>query len=379
MKKTPVLAVGLGSFLILLLVLGLANRSFNKSLQPASEGLKVIEGERKLRGETVARALATQAVDHLLMSGGASDMLLKELVSRTKDENTLYLVIVDKKGKIRAHSDTTEISSKYAIPAGLSALGKEPVLAQFTTSKKWGDFYDVAVPVMVGRKKRRSKVGEVHVGIEAPKMSSPTPSVFPTFILPIAIGFVAILLVTSIGTRLLRRAIPPEVTDALTRLPQLKNEEAEISQRIAQKKEEALTLTKNVDQKKKDEVELSKRLEQRKKEAKELPKHSEELEKAVTAKKEEFAALNKRTEELRKEEQTLAERLKAAPPVSDEEMGKKVEAKRKEELELTQRIVAKRREEIAISQRIEAKRKEELLLTRKADALKKKLEAGGGA
>ena len=226
MKKTPVLAVGLGSFLILLLVLGLANRSFDKLLQPASEGLKAIEGERKLRGETVARALATQAVDYLVMSGGASDMLLKKLVSRTKDENTLYLMIVDKKGKIRAHSDTTHISSKYAPPRGLSALGKEPVLAQFGTSEKGENFYDVAVPVMLSTQ----KIGEVHVGIEAAKMSSSKPSLFPTFILPIAIGFVAILLVTSIGTRLLRRAIPPEVTDALTRLPELKNEEAEISQ-----------------------------------------------------------------------------------------------------------------------------------------------------
>ncbi len=40
MKKTPIVAVGLGSFLILLLVLSLANSSFNKSLQPVSEDSK---------------------------------------------------------------------------------------------------------------------------------------------------------------------------------------------------------------------------------------------------------------------------------------------------------------------------------------------------
>ncbi len=331
-----------------------------------------------MRGETIGKALAAQAVDPLAASGAVSDMVLKTLVRQAKDENTLYLVIVDEKRKIRAHNDTTKISSKYAIPEGLSPLGDKPVLAQSGNSKEWGDFYDVAVPVMVG-KKNPKKLGEVHVGIEARKVSSPKPSGLPTLILPIAIGFVAILLVTSIGARLLRGAVPPDVADALTRLPQLKNEEAEITQRITRKKEEALSLTKNVDQKKKDEVEISKRLEQRKKEEKELPKRSQELEKVVTAKKEELAALNKRTEQLRKEAQTLAEKLKAAPSVSDEEMVKKVETKRKEELELTQRIVAKRREEIAISQRIEAKRKEELLLARKAEALKKKLEAGGGA
>lgn len=383
MRKGPVLGTGIGLLVLFLVLFGVTYRLVERSFPDVpTEVLEGVQQERKLRGEAVSRSVSQRAVDQLLDPAEESDIVLNMLVKGTKQqsEDILYVYIRDKNGKVVAKTDTVDIKVKVP-PDGLEPLGSKPVLAQVVNSEDGVSFYDVGVPVLVSTR----KIGEAHTGILAPDVAAPAQvPILPKFILIGIAGIVGVLVITSLGVRSLRRVVPPEVSEAVGKLPELKEEEAQLSQKIAQKREEVFSLTKELEEKRKEEEQVSKRVDTKKKEEEQLPGQAKELEEKVGGLKEEvskateeLAAVNQRVKAMKDEEEKVKEKLAAAASASKVKptSPEKIESKKREELELIQRIVGKRREEIAITQRIEAKRKEGVDLARQIEALKKQIKS----
>ncbi len=383
MRKGPVLGTGIGLLVLFLVLFGVTYRLVERSFPDVpTEVLEGVQQERKLRGEAVSRSVSQRAVDQLLDPGEESDIVLNMLVKGTKQQSKdiLYVYIRDKNGKVVAKTDTVDIKVKVP-PDGLEPLGSKPVLAQVVNSEDGVSFYDVGVPVLVSTR----KIGEAHTGILAPDVAAPAQvPILPNFILIGIAGIVGVLVITSLGVRSLRRIVPPEVSEAVGKLPELKEEEAQLSQKIAQKREEVFSLTKELEEKRKEEEQVSKRVDTKKKEEEQLPGQAKELEEKVGGLKEEvskateeLAAVNQRVKAMKDEEEKVKEKLAAAASASKVKptSPEKIESKKREELELIQRIVGKRREEIAITQRIEAKRKEGVDLARQIEALKKQIKS----
>lgn len=73
-----------------------------------------IKKEVNSRAEVIAKTLARDSKDALLV-GGAQDLVLDGLVSQTiKNRGVLYAFIYDRKGLIRAHSDVTQRGKPFA-------------------------------------------------------------------------------------------------------------------------------------------------------------------------------------------------------------------------------------------------------------------------
>ncbi len=394
MKKGPVLGTGIGFLILFLIVFGITYVLVARSIPSGGGNLReAVEQERKLRGEAVSTSVARGAVDPLLEPGIESDIVLDMLVDRTKEQNkdVVYIYIQDRNGKVSAKTEAGDVQVKVP-PGGLESLGSQASLAQALASDDGVAFFDVAVPVAVGNR----KIGEVHTGILAPKIEARRAEgpLLPKFILTGAAGVVGVLFLIVLGVRSLKRAVPPEVTEYVGRIPELREEEEDLTRKIAQKREEVFSLTKDLDDKRKEveekrkqEEEVAKRLESRKKEEAELPAQAKNLQSQLSGLKnqvskatEELAAVNQRVKAMKEEEHKLREKIEATAAAAAASASKmkapspaKLEAKKREELELIQRIVGKRREEIAISQRIEAKRKEGIDLVRQIEALKKQL------
>lgn len=142
-------------FTVLLLILV----TFSIGYFIKNEVQKSIRKEIKLRGIAIARNLALNSEDPLVLG---DDLYLKQLVTDAKEnEGVRYTLIVDREGIIRAADSTGLWNTEYAPPQGVNLLsGKEP--ESRATIYKGEALLDIAFPVILGGKK---KVGEIHLGV----------------------------------------------------------------------------------------------------------------------------------------------------------------------------------------------------------------------
>ncbi len=182
-------------FTVLLLILV----TFSIGYFIKNEVQKSIRKEIKLRGIAIARNLALNSEDPLVLG---DDLYLKQLVTDAKEnEGVRYTLIVDREGIIRA-ADSTELwNTEYAPPQGVNLLsGNEP--ESRATIYKGEPLLDIAFPVILGGKK---KVGEIHLGVSKRALDVATRKVQFTVIsiscIFLIIGIIGSVLFANLITR----------------------------------------------------------------------------------------------------------------------------------------------------------------------------------
>jgi class 3 adenylate cyclase len=142
-------------FTVLLLILV----TFSIGFLIKNEVEKAIKNEIRLRGVAIARNLALNSEDPLVLG---DDLYLNQLVTDAmKNEGVRYTVIVNSEGIVIA-ADSTELwNTKYVPPSGVSLLSEEKPESK-SIIYKGESILDIAFPVMLGGKK---KVGEIHLGV----------------------------------------------------------------------------------------------------------------------------------------------------------------------------------------------------------------------
>lgn len=324
--------------------------------------------------EEISKVLAKTLAFTVKESVSDEDEIVTSMITNKflKGEKAIkYGIIITNDGTILAHPDSTKILKKYN-SAGLKSLGPSSFLAQTTSS----GILDIAVPVRFEDK----KVGEVHLGIKKPEEVRKNGKISPIMvIMPIILMLLTMFGIGKPGTGVKgvsSEDVKSELEAMQESIEHLKNQENEITSEIEKKRGELSEIESKI----KEAQSAEEKLPEAKKEYDEI---KAEIEKLKTEKSTLEGEIQKKKEEIAN--------LKPAPApsgggvsldaivgggdkVDTKEINKRIDEKKKQEVELTQRIVAKRREEIALSARIEAKRKELLQLERKIDELKGKAE-----
>ncbi|TET18279.1 MAG: hypothetical protein E3J78_06550, partial [Candidatus Cloacimonadota bacterium] len=125
----------------------------------SNEVQKAIRNEIRLRGFAIARNLALNSEDPLVLG---DDLYLQQLViDAKKNEGVLYAIIVGIDSIVRAADSTVLWNTVYNPPSGTDFLsGDEPDTKSITYRGE--SILDIAFPVILGGKK---KVGEIHLGL----------------------------------------------------------------------------------------------------------------------------------------------------------------------------------------------------------------------
>jgi len=121
---------------------------------------RVLAEEVKLRGETICKNIVSSAEDLIIMG---DDLALAKLVYDTEQNNKglIYCFIIDRNGKIWAHTDITMVNTIYVPPKTLHRLGSGSLLVQDHVTPDGTKVFAVTMPIEVSD----TKIGEVHLGI----------------------------------------------------------------------------------------------------------------------------------------------------------------------------------------------------------------------
>lgn len=142
-------------FTVLLLILV----TFSIGYFLKNEVQKSVRKEINLRGIAIARNLALNSEDPLILR---DDLYLKQLVTDAmKNEGVRYTVIISEDSIIRA-ADSTELwNEKYIPPEGANFLSGENSESS-SIIYKGESVLDIGFPVILGGRK---KIGEIHLGV----------------------------------------------------------------------------------------------------------------------------------------------------------------------------------------------------------------------
>ncbi len=163
----------------------------------SNEVQKAIRNEIRLRGFAIARNLALNSEDPLVLG---DDLYLQQLVTDAKkNEGVLYAIIVGIDSIVRAADSTALWNTAYKPPSGTDFLtGDEPDTKSITYGGE--SILDIAFPIILGGKK---KVGEIHLGLSKRSLEVAAKKVQYTIILISG----AFLLVGVIGSMVIARLI----------------------------------------------------------------------------------------------------------------------------------------------------------------------------
>jgi serine phosphatase RsbU (regulator of sigma subunit)/anti-sigma regulatory factor (Ser/Thr protein kinase) len=129
--------------------------------------LKTIRNKFEDRYKTLSVQVAKTSAD-LILKG--DDIALADLAASVKqsEKPIEYLVVIDTKDKIVAHTDIKRLFNKYTRPRGVPVLGPKIQGGIYTYTARGGKKYNHFVAVV---KYNNSKLGEVHLGIPEDKFN----------------------------------------------------------------------------------------------------------------------------------------------------------------------------------------------------------------
>jgi response regulator RpfG family c-di-GMP phosphodiesterase len=122
---------------------------------------QILENQIVAKGEAMALGLASNCAEALLPK--PDDLYLATLIKETVTDKTIgYALLVDRKGKIIAHSDLSMWGTEYIEPSRKVRNPVDKSYIDIATSKTGQPFYDFSAPILVAR---TSQLGTVHIGI----------------------------------------------------------------------------------------------------------------------------------------------------------------------------------------------------------------------
>lgn len=418
-KGTLITAISVGFTVLVLVMAGIGFALAPKGNDAAIK--EVLDKERTENAFNVANIIASASIDPLFAE---DDFVINEIITNTvkNSEGQIdYVYVLDSKNIVWGDSKTpTNVLKKFSNPK-IKNLTSENKKIQDVSD----DIFDAGVPILAGK----NKIGEVHVGMKRVSYKGGAAgNPFLPMIIMIVIGLVGTGILIFVVNSILKN-MGAEFASSLrsAKIEELRKQEEDADKDIAEKNKKVKDAEKRL-------TDISSKIKEMGAKYDDIERMLRESEQAADEKKKQAEFYEAKINELaqkqknmkteldesqsasavsgelrtlqtqvnnfklqlqqtmtdienkRKEEKALTERLtqlKAqssqigtqAAPVSSADL----EAKKREELELTQRIVAKRKEEIALSQRIELKRKKELEMTGRLELLEKKLkELGNG-
>jgi hypothetical protein len=395
-KNNPMVGnlIKYGGLMVVVFLIAFFLSGTKQSVAPKTDEYDRMVKERQERGLVVAGYVAQYAIDPMLADPEERGLVLGAMVGKAKEQgkDILYASIVDKKGSILAHTDSTQVLQVYALPAGAKPLGDRGSVVQTLKSPQLGEYYEATTGIMLAE----TKIGEVHIGLKAipnPAPLPPPPSPRKGIIIACLAGLAGVVALTMFGEKLTK--IGPGAAVDAQKADQLKREEDGIMKRISEMRKEEETHKQRLGGVKRELADVTTQIDARKNELTQLKSvDTSKVTEEADALREEADALQRRLDTLKAtdsklaasietrkvEDAALAQRIEQgqaaaqtqlAASKEDTELGQRIEAKKREELSLTMRIVQKRREEIAISQRLEGKRKEEIELMRRLEGIRK--------
>ncbi|MCK9418339.1 MAG: ATP-binding protein [Nitrospirae bacterium] len=156
-----------------------------------------VERQSKQLGETLAIPILNDLIYErlgLVEEGGLRDNYIMEIFNR-HDLDILYLVVIDKDGRVISHNDITEYGKIYSDPLTEKAFSSENTIIQRFASKGHAAL-DIGVPLSIGKKRWGTlKIGVSLEEVENKVIATIHEIVLLTLVL-VAIGFSLILLLT---------------------------------------------------------------------------------------------------------------------------------------------------------------------------------------
>jgi adenylate cyclase len=117
----------------------------------------------KEKGVAIAKSIAHSSEDALV--GKGDELYLFQFISSAKkNRGVTYVMIVDKAGVVRAHSDIQKSGSKYDPPKDAHVTERASDYTISVTETGEGTVYDIAAPIMLTGADNQS-LGEVHLGL----------------------------------------------------------------------------------------------------------------------------------------------------------------------------------------------------------------------
>jgi signal transduction histidine kinase len=145
------------AIIILMGILGYLSVEHDKALL-----YREVERQSKQLGETLAIPILNDLIYErlgLVEEGGLRDNYIMEIFNR-HDLDILYLVVINKDGRVISHTDITEYGKIYSDPLTLKAFSSENTIIQRFASKGHAAL-DIGVPLSIGKK----RWGTLKIGI----------------------------------------------------------------------------------------------------------------------------------------------------------------------------------------------------------------------
>ncbi|MEK7871252.1 MAG: methyl-accepting chemotaxis protein [Nitrospirota bacterium] len=133
-----------------------------------------LEDALKKRGTSLAKGLAYNSIYGVLIGDTSA---LDRLAKGVKEEPDVdYLIIVDKDGKVLAHSDQSEVGKNYSDKLTKKALEITESGAEIARLVKEG-LYDIAVPIGSSDTGTSGRIGAVRIGLSTEGMKQKLDSI----------------------------------------------------------------------------------------------------------------------------------------------------------------------------------------------------------
>jgi len=117
------------------------------------------------RYKSIADQVSSASVD-LILKGDDLDLVNLTTSIKQSEKPIDYVIIIDRSGRIVAHTETKRIFTKYIRPGGVRPLSVKDKVSVFNYIGKGGMLYnDFSAAVKINN----SKIGEVHIGIPEDK------------------------------------------------------------------------------------------------------------------------------------------------------------------------------------------------------------------
>jgi signal transduction histidine kinase len=156
-----------------------------------------VERQSKQLGETLAIPILNDLIYErlgLVEEGGLRDNYIIEVFNR-RDLDILYLIVIDRDGRVISHNDITEYGNIYSDPLTVKAFSSESTIIQRFKIKGHAAL-DIGVPLAIGKK----RWGTLKIGVSLEqaenKITSTINKILLLTLVLVAIGFALILLLT---------------------------------------------------------------------------------------------------------------------------------------------------------------------------------------
>ncbi|MEW6685122.1 MAG: hypothetical protein AB1393_02815 [Candidatus Edwardsbacteria bacterium] len=327
------------------------------SLTPPEGKTSSQRNEVALRqSQALTKVLARRAQDGLIRSDEEERILaLGKFVSDTKEDlpELHYFVIIDDSNKIWGHFDQAKVGAVYQLPKGKVI---QTNILEIETPEK-GKIYDISAPIML----RNKYIGYVHLGLPIDKSITSTKPMLPpkeryyfyagVLLLGIIGSFGGVILVGKKAKKWTFQTLDTEtqgkITAAQRELLDLERMKNEAIKEFRQYNSNIALQHEEIKRNKKDLSEVAERVNNMKREEIELSKKLEGMRRLVVA--------------------TMEQKLGA--PTSEET------APKEDVAALRQGIDAAKRALLDLDCRIEARRKEEIELQRRIEEQKAKIQS----